>query len=209
MNLEPGTRILSDNIKVGAEYKKALSDLFDMKNIKANDTVAKVMEKYLEKSGVTAIQKRQEEVLKGLKENMSVKDEATRRTNEQFYADKIIKTQAELNEKQKEQALVFNVLFQMQEARKAKNEQGDPSAKNIRKRPPLEQEFVPYEGPPPVEEETAQPVEVVPVVALVLHVGPAVLPTAEPDAAAVPVDAAVDDVADLTGVDFFHQVLVV
>lgn len=160
MNLEPGTRILSDNIKVGAEYKKALSDLFDMKNIKANDTVAKVMEKYLEKSGVTAIQKRQEEVLKGLKENMSVKDEATRRTNEQFYADKIIKTQAELNEKQKEQTLVFNVLFQMQEARKAKNEQGDPSAKNIRKRPPLEQEFVPYEGPPPVEEETAQPVEV-------------------------------------------------
>ena len=160
MNLEPGTRILSDNIKVGAEYKKALSDLFDMKNIKANDTVAKVMEKYLQKSGITAIQKRQEEVLKGLKENMSVKDEATRRTNEQFYADKIIKTQAELNEKQKEQALVFNILFQMQEARKTKNEQGDPSAKNIRKRPPLEQEFVPYEGPPPVEEETAQPVEV-------------------------------------------------
>jgi hypothetical protein len=160
MNLEPGTRILSDNIKVGKEYQRILSELFDMKNIKSDDTVAKVMEKYLQKSGVTDIQKRQEDALAGVKKNMSVKDEATRMINEQFYADKIIESQSELNEKQKEQTMVFNILFEMQEARKSKNEEGDPSAKNIRKRPPLEQEFVPYEGPPPVEEEAAVPVEI-------------------------------------------------
>jgi hypothetical protein len=161
MNLKEGTRILSDNIKVGKEYRDALVDLFDMKNIKPNDTVAKVMEKYLKNSGITDIQKEQEKYLKGLKKNISVKDEDTRRVNEQFFADKIIKTQSELNEKHNEQTAVFDILFQMQETRKNKNENGDPSAKNIRVRPPLEQEYVPYEGPEPVATQTPQPVEVV------------------------------------------------
>src|SRR5262249_37665221 len=55
---------------------------------------------------------------------------------------------------------------------------------------------------------TAQPAEVIPIVDLVIEVGHPLLTLAEPDVAAVPVAAGIDDVPDGPAVDAFHRLQV-
>ena len=64
----------------------------------------------------------QEKALSGLKENIDVEDEPTRRVNEQFYADKIIDSEQELQVKRQEERKVFELLFRMQESLKQRDE---------------------------------------------------------------------------------------
>ena len=54
MDLEDGTRILSDYLKVGAKNAKILNDQFDL-GVKASDTYATVVEKFNKKSGLNKI----------------------------------------------------------------------------------------------------------------------------------------------------------
>ncbi len=143
MNLEEGTRILSDNIKIGAENKKALEEIFEMK-LRATDTVAQVLDKYRKsnESGLEDLMKEQEKAFKGLKENMKVEDEPTRLINEQFFADKVIEAEEQLSVARQKEKQVFDLLFRIQENLKERDEAGDPTVGNIRKRPKLEQEYV-------------------------------------------------------------------
>lgn len=121
MQLEEGTMILSDNIKIGKDFKKSVTDLFDIK-IKADTTFAKLHEKLKKKTGVTAAEKAQEEVVKELEKNQQVEDENTKRVNEEFLNAKLNETEIDLQKKKAQESFIFEMLFSAQEQRK---ESGD------------------------------------------------------------------------------------
>lgn len=131
MELPAGTKVLSDNIKIGTENKKAFKDLFDI-NVKASDTFASVHNKLRKKAGVNSALTEQEKTLRKLKDNKEVGDDNTRRVNEEFLASQLYQSEQKLSKLRAVENYLFDVLFNQQEERKSSGE------KNIRKDPPLE-----------------------------------------------------------------------
>ena len=126
MNLEAGTQILSDNIKIGAENAKHFKKVFDVK-VKAEDTFASVHKKIKSKLGISKAEGNQEEHIKALAKNEKIEDETTRRVNEDFIGDKINDSEQLLQVKKQEERIVYDILFDAQEQRKNNGE------KNIRR----------------------------------------------------------------------------
>jgi hypothetical protein len=89
MDLEDGTRILSDYLKVGAKNAKILNDQFDL-GVKASDTYATVVEKFNKKSGLNKITEELEEYIAKLdKQQQETKDETTLALNTQYLTEEI------------------------------------------------------------------------------------------------------------------------
>lgn len=116
VNLEEGTKILSDHLKIGATLARELRKEHELKNIKANDTYASAMEKFSKKIGLTKIVEDQETTIKKLEEeNKETTDEATLGLNTQHLSGKLNeleKTKIPLEEVRKK---VFEDLFEAQE----------------------------------------------------------------------------------------------
>ena len=132
INLPEGSKVLSDNIKIGAENKKVFNDLFGV-NLKANETYAKVMEKLKKKAGIEKLEKEQEKYISKVEKANDTKDKTTKNINLQLLNDQIFNKEQTLNEFKGVENEIFNMLFESQQARK------ESSDKNIRKRPALEQ----------------------------------------------------------------------
>ena len=126
MQLEEGTKILSDNVKIGKDLKNALGDLFDIASIKSSTTFADTHKKIKKAIGVEMAEKEQEKVLTEIDKNKEVKDEDTRRVNEEFLAAKLNDTEEALQRAKAQESFVFDLLFSAQEGRKKSKD------KNIR-----------------------------------------------------------------------------
>ena len=118
MDLEDGTRILSDYLKVGARNAKVLNDQFDL-GVKASDTYATVVEKFNKKSGLSKITEELEEYIAKLdKQQQETKDETTLALNTQYLTEEI---NEEFEKKKPLEAIreqVFDLTFKLQEASK-------------------------------------------------------------------------------------------
>ena len=138
MNLPPETKILSDNIEIGKDMQEQLANIFGVK-LKHTDTIAKAMEKVRAAIGMEAVLKEIESYLVKIKKNNEVKDEDTKRINEEFLANKLYVLEQQKKDKAETERQVFDLLFDTQEMRKQAEEAGDPAHQGIRKRPPVEQ----------------------------------------------------------------------
>ena len=107
-------KILSDYTKIGATNAKELKKKYDLAT-KATDTFATVMDKYNKKIGVKKEIEEQASLIEKLGDNEAVKQEATKRLNEQILAKQIEEKEQKLQELKPKTDVVFEDLFKLQE----------------------------------------------------------------------------------------------
>ena len=88
VNLDGGTKIISDKLKLGAKNAKVINSMFDLK-VKAGDTYASAVEKFTSKIGIKSLNEEQEKYFKKLKDVPKTKDEETNELNNSFLSEKI------------------------------------------------------------------------------------------------------------------------
>lgn len=86
--LEPGTNIISDNLKLGARNAKVLNNEYNL-NLKAGDTYATAINKYTKKIGIKDLNDQQEEYFNKLKKDAKTRNEDASELNNQFLSEKI------------------------------------------------------------------------------------------------------------------------
>ena len=124
MQLEEGTEILSDHLKIGGTNAKDIRKMLDIK-VKAGDTYSDVARKYRDKSGMTALLNEKEEIIKQIGDQNEVEDESTAGLNLQFLSKKLNELETEQQPLEVEQKQVFAELFALQEASKPKEERAE------------------------------------------------------------------------------------
>lgn len=123
--LNDGDKILSDYKKVGGELAQKLSKEYDIK-VKATDTYAKALDKYLKKIGHTEATEEMESYVKKLDEQkLKVEDETTLALNSEVLMAEINEYGNKLGELEKPKQDMFNLLFFAQEATKEKETETD------------------------------------------------------------------------------------
>lgn len=121
--IEEGTIVVSDHLKIGKDNAKYFKDKYNIK-VKASDTYATVVDKIKSKTGLTKLNKEQEKIIKEVqKQEKSTKDVATKNINLEFLSQKI-------NELEEEKATVEEVVrealidvYNVQESEKPEEEQ--------------------------------------------------------------------------------------
>lgn len=122
VKLDEGDRVLSDHLKIKGDLAKALSKEFDIK-VKASDTYAKVLSKYLKKIGhVEATEDLEENIKKLDKQKETIKDEATLALNQEYLSNEINEYGQKLDELEPEKNKMFDLLYTAQEDSKQKEE---------------------------------------------------------------------------------------
>lgn len=118
--LNEGDKVLSDHLKVGGEFAKKISKAYDIK-VKATDTYAKVLDKYLKKIGHTEATEEAEKYIKKLdKQTKNVKDESTLALNKEVLMQEIKEYGDKINELEQPKLEMFDLLFKAQEDSKGK-----------------------------------------------------------------------------------------
>lgn len=118
VKLEDGDRVLSDFLKVGGDFAKAVSKEYDI-NVKASDTYAKALDKYLKKIGHSeATQEMEDYIAKLDKQKQTVKDDTTLALNQEVLMEEIKEYGTKLEELEPVKAKMFDLLFTAQEATK-------------------------------------------------------------------------------------------
>lgn len=118
VKLEDGDRVLSDYLKVGGDFSKAISKEYDI-NVKASDTYAKALDKYLKKIGHSeATQEMEDYIAKLDKQKQTVKDDTTLALNQEVLMEEIKEYGTKLEELEPVKAKMFDLLFTAQEATK-------------------------------------------------------------------------------------------
>lgn len=121
--LENGAQVLSDFKKVGKELAKQLSEQLGVK-VRPTDTFASVLDKYDIKSGYKETQEEVEAMVKKISDQeKKVKNDATLALNKQVLSEEIEEEMQELSEMEVKRQEVFSLLFDAQEATKAKETQ--------------------------------------------------------------------------------------
>lgn len=122
VNLEGGTRIVSDHLKLGGDNAKHYKENFDLE-VKANDTYAKVLNKFTKKSGLQKIVDEQEKVIEQLKKSEeaaqgSSVSESTNNLNKMFLSEKLSELEQEKAPLLEARKALMDDVFQRQEASK-------------------------------------------------------------------------------------------
>lgn len=127
VRLEENDRVLSDHLKVGSDLAKALSKEFEIK-VKATDTYAKVLDKYLTKIGHKKETEELEKRIEKLdKQKTEVEDEATLALNQEYLSNKINESGKELEKLEPEKDKMFDLLYTAQEVSKEKDKKEESS----------------------------------------------------------------------------------
>lgn len=112
--LEPGSRVISDNLKLGGKTARELKKEFDI-DIKANNTFAEAISKYQKKIGLEKLNKEQEDLFKKVETKTEIEDQQTNALNEQFLAKKIQETELAKAPLSQQLSSFTDILFQKQE----------------------------------------------------------------------------------------------
>lgn len=121
INLENGSLIVSDNLKIGQENVKYFKNEFDL-DVNAKDTYAKVIEKYTNKIGLKKLNDEQEQLFNKLNKILDIEDESTSNLNKQFLSEKINDIENEKKELEKTRSSFLNLVFERQENSKTPEE---------------------------------------------------------------------------------------
>lgn len=124
VNLEEGTRILSDHLKIGVDVAKKIKDFTEIP-VKATDTYAKVLDKYNKKLGLDKVNDRLENLMGMMKKESENKDKKTANLNIDFISKQLNAEAEKKKPLDKDREQLFNMLFKIQESTK----EGEPEYK--------------------------------------------------------------------------------
>jgi hypothetical protein len=112
--LQPGTKVVSDNLKLGAKLAKELNNEVDLK-VKMNHTYAEVIDKYNRKIGLEEKNLELEKLYKKLEKNDNITNESTRRLNETFLTKEIEKAEQDRQRLLEARAVFANKIYNKQQ----------------------------------------------------------------------------------------------
>lgn len=122
--LQPGTKVVSDNLKIGAKLAKEINNQLDL-GVRLNHTYAEVIDKYNVKIGLAEKNAELEKLYKKLKENDEIKNESTKRVNEAFLMKEIREEEQERQRLLEARAVFANKIYtKQQESKLEKFENG-------------------------------------------------------------------------------------
>lgn len=117
VNLESGTLVVSDNLKIGKDLAKELNKEYDIKT-KAKDTYASVITKYTKKIGLTKLNEEQTALFERVKKEEETKDESTQNLNKEFLSGRIKEIEDKKKELEGKRAEFTDLIFNKQEKAK-------------------------------------------------------------------------------------------
>lgn len=120
IQMQPEDRVLSDKLKLGAKTAKSIKDKYDIK-VKATHTYSDVLDKLRKKLGLDEIVAEEAAVLKKIDEQRKIKDASTRDMNLGVLSEKIEEIKAEKQPLEEIRKVVFDELYNIQEASKPKD----------------------------------------------------------------------------------------
>lgn len=94
MMLDAGTRVVSDNLKIGKELSKEVNEFFGLKS-KPTDTYATIIDRYKKKNDIDDVEKWEQEVLKKVEKNESVKNATAKTLNSEYLNEQLHQIQDE------------------------------------------------------------------------------------------------------------------
>ena len=94
MMLDAGTRVVSDNLKIGKELSKEVNEFFGLKS-KPTDTYAAIIDRYKKKNDIDDVEKREQEVLKKVEKNENVKNATAKTLNSEYLNEQLHQIQDE------------------------------------------------------------------------------------------------------------------
>lgn len=112
--LKPGTKVVSDNLKLGAKLAKEISSQADLK-VTMNHTYAEVIDKYNRKIGLEEKNLELEKLYKKLEKNDDIVNESTKRMNENFLKKEIEKAEIERQRLLEARAIFANKVYNKQQ----------------------------------------------------------------------------------------------
>ena len=118
VELEGGTKVVSDKLKLGAKNAKLLREQFGLNNIKASDTYAVAVEKYTKKIGLKELNEQQQEYFDKLKKEEKTKDENTSELNNEVLSEKINNIEQKKSTLEEVRAKFTDYTYQLQEGSK-------------------------------------------------------------------------------------------
>jgi len=121
VNLEDGTKVVSDNLKIGGDLSSILRKEYDIKT-KAKDTYANTIDKYTKKIGLSALNKEQEALFKKLEKEEDTKDDTTANLNRQFLSGRIREIEKEKSSLLAQRKDFVEMIFDKQEKNKTAEE---------------------------------------------------------------------------------------
>ena len=119
VNLEDGTEILSDSLKLSSANVKYLSRVFDI-DLSTKDTYAKAVDKYTKKIGLAKLNSEQEDLFATMKKEIDkvATDPNTKQLNNDYLSAKIYEVEKKKEPLKQERKRFFDYLFDLQEASK-------------------------------------------------------------------------------------------
>lgn len=120
--LEPGTKIISDKLKLGAKNAKTLSKEYGI-TVKASDTFAQALEKFTKKIGITELNTQQEEYFNKLKKDSKTRSEQTSELNSEFLSEKINGIEQKKSVLEAIRSNFTNVIYDLQEKSKGNTQE--------------------------------------------------------------------------------------
>jgi len=112
--LEQGSKVISDNLKLGGKNAREIKRQFGIE-VKANNTFADAIDKYKNKIGLNKLDKEQEGLFKKLEDKTGLEDQQTNAINEQYLATQIQETELAKDPLNEQLASFTDELFQKQE----------------------------------------------------------------------------------------------
>ena len=126
VDLENGTKVLSDFTKIGAKNAEIFRETFDIK-AKATDTFAKILDKVNAKIGLDKKIEEEKKLLLKTEKIIKEEDGDTQDLNAKFLSEELQRVQAEKAPLEAQQQAAFEVIFEKQELIPKKS----PDGKNI------------------------------------------------------------------------------
>ena len=117
MMLEEGTKVISDNLKIGKELSKDINSNFELKT-KPTDTYATVIDKFKKKNKFYELEKEEEELLKKAEKNEKVKSASTKSLNKERISEQLNKLDEQKAEMQAMLSQFTSYIFQAQQEAK-------------------------------------------------------------------------------------------
>lgn len=117
MMLEPGTKVVSDNLKLGKELSKDINNTFDLKT-KANDTYARAIDKFKKKNGLDKLEEEEEDLLKRAEKNENVSSATTKSLNKEHLSKQFKELEDEKASAQEMLSQFTDFIFQAQQQSK-------------------------------------------------------------------------------------------
>jgi hypothetical protein len=119
MQLDNGTRVISDNLEIGGDFAQFLRKEFDI-DVLAKDTFANTLDKYTRKIGLKKLNEEQEQLFRKLKAQEDTEDEATLKLNSLFLGEKIKEIEDKKLPLESQRKDFFDIVYDKQETHKDK-----------------------------------------------------------------------------------------